>query len=133
VLQENWQLDVAYANGWYFDIGSTGTIDATVDYTFPDTLLVVYVAVGTCTGEMWVADQCEYAATSLEGPKPRKVSATNQQAGQYTIVVWNLGPQSESGVIQIVFTAQLGATSRTYRTELSSRYAGHWATPAQRF
>jgi hypothetical protein len=112
VLQESWQLDANFVDGFYFDIGSTGTIDATVDYTHDDTLLVVYVATGTCTFNMFIADQCEFVATSLDGPRPRTVSATNQRAGTYTIIVWNVGPHSESGVIQVVFAAQAAATTQ---------------------
>jgi len=130
-VQENWDLDVDFAFGWYFNISSTGTIEATADYTFADTTLVVYIASGECTGEMWVADQCEYVASSFDGPKPRMVSATRQPAGRYTVIVWNLGPQSESGVIQVVFTAQPGAASRTGGSDLSSLRP--WPAPAQKF
>lgn len=95
--------------GWYFDISATGTIDATVDYTYADTLLLIYISKGQCTFDQWSNDQCQYVATSFAGGKPRKVTATGQAAGAYTLTVWNVGPQDEAISFQLVFTQAAAA------------------------
>jgi hypothetical protein len=97
-------VPVGYAFGAYFDIAATGTIDATVDYTYGDTLMLIWLAKGRCTEEAFDADQCQYVATSFSGGKPRKVSASGQAAGTYTLVFGSLGPQDESVSYQVVFT-----------------------------
>jgi len=112
-------VPVGYAFGVYFDIGGTGTIDATVDYTYADTLMLVWIAKGRCTGEQFEADQCDFVTSSLTGSKPRKVTATAQPAGTYTLVFGSLGPKDESVSYQIVFTqttaggGAAGASSRS--------------------
>ena len=131
VLDATFPMDVNVGAGGLFDISSTGTIDATVDYTFADNMLVLYIASGECTGDMWAADQCEYVAASFDGPKPRTLSATNQPAGAYTLVILNRGPQAESFAVQVVFTAQPGAASRTGGSNLSS--SRRWPAPVQKF
>lgn len=102
--QSGVSVPVGYAFGAYFDISATGTIDATVDYTYADTLMLVWLAKGRCTEEAFAADQCQYVATSLTGPKPRKVSASGQAAGTYSLVFGSLGPKDESVSYQVVFT-----------------------------
>lgn len=133
VLDGNFPLDANFVIGGFFDLSSTGTIDATVDYTFADTMLALFIATGECTFELFAADQCNYIATSFAGPKPRTVSATNQPAGRYTLVIWNLGPQSESFAVQVVFTAQAGAASRAGGRDLSPSGMPRWPAPARRF
>jgi hypothetical protein len=97
-------LPVEYALLAYFDIMATGTLEATVDYTYADTLMLVWLAKGRCTPEAFLAEQCPYAATSLSGGKPRKVSASGQTAGTYPLIFGNLGPRDESVSYQVVFT-----------------------------
>lgn len=97
-------VPVGYALGEYFDITATGTIDATIDYTYADTLMLVWLAKGRCDGDQFEADQCQFAATSLTGGKPRKVSASGQAAGTYTLILGSLGPKDESVSYQVVFT-----------------------------
>lgn len=133
VLQENIALDVGFFFGWFFDISSTGTIDATVNYTFDDSMVAVWVATGECGPDAFFADQCDYVATSFDGPKPRRVSATSQPAGAYSLIIANFGPQAESFALQVVFTAQAGAASRTGGSDLSSRDARRWTAPTRRF
>jgi hypothetical protein len=97
-------VPVGYALGEYFDITGTGTIDATVDYTYADTLMFIWLAKGRCTSDQFEADQCQYVATSFTGGKPRKVSASGQAAGTYTLILGSLGPKDESVSYQVVFT-----------------------------
>jgi hypothetical protein len=112
-------IAVGFGYGTYFDTSATGTIDATVDYTHADSSVLVWIAKGQCTGEQWVANQCTYVATSFSGGKPRKVTATGQTAGTYTLIVGNLGPKDEAVSMQVVFTqasagGSVGASTRRF-------------------
>ena len=133
VLAGNFELDVNFVTGGLFEISSTGTIDVTVDYTFADSILLTYIAKGNCTFELFNADQCNYVATSFTGPDPRILSATNQSAGAYTHIVWNLGPHRERFATQVIFPPQAGAASRPIGSDISSRRTGEWTAPARRF
>jgi hypothetical protein len=105
VLQQTaFPIEVAYVWLWSFDISGTGTIDATVDYTYSDTNLLVWIARGSCTPQQFVDDVCQFVATSFAGSKPRRVTATNQTAGTYAFLVGNMGPHDESISYQVVFT-----------------------------
>jgi hypothetical protein len=105
VSQGSTDLAVGYAYGVTFDVSPTGTIDATVDYTYADTLLLVWIAKGQCSPEQFNNDQCQFVASSVTGGKPRRVSATGQTAGTYTLIVGSLGPKVEAISYQIVFSA----------------------------
>lgn len=97
-------LPVEYAIGTYFDLSATGTIEATVDHTYADTLLALWIAKGRCASDQFGNGQCQYVVTSFGGSKPRKVSVTGQPAGAYTLIVWNGGVKDESVSYQVVFT-----------------------------
>jgi hypothetical protein len=103
VAQGGQALEVGYAYGFYFNIDATGTLDVTVDYTFPDSLMLVWLAKGRCTPEQFEAEQCTYLTTSFTGGKPRKFSVSSQPAGTYTLIVGNLGPKGESFSYAVVF------------------------------
>jgi hypothetical protein len=119
--------------GRFFDISSTGTINARVNYTFADSLVDVWLARGECTSEMFSADQCNYVATSSDDPpatggmaSETTLFATNQPAGTYTLIISNGGPDEEMFAVQVILIAQASATSRTGGSDLSSRHTGHW-------
>jgi hypothetical protein len=104
-------VPVNYAFGVYFDTTATGTIEATVDYTFADTTLAVWIANGRCTADQFEADQCQMLATSFSGGKPRKVALADRAAGSYTLIAGNAGPRDESVSFQVVFTRSATAGS----------------------
>lgn len=92
-----------------FDTTFPGALDATVDYTYADTRLLLWLAKGLCTPDLAQIEQCNYVATSFAGPKPRKLSATGTTAGQYTLIIGNFGPQDEAISYQVVLTPNAGA------------------------
>jgi hypothetical protein len=113
VLGDSWTAMPANSAGAEgFDIASTGTIDATINYTYDDTVLAVWIAKGSCEFEQWLADACQYVATSMAGSRPRRVSATGQSAGTYTLIIWNVGPREEALSFQVVFTAAASASGQ---------------------
>lgn len=96
-----------------FSTSATGTIDVTVDWTFPANDVDVYLARGACSFEQLVADQCIMAGFSESlTAKPEKVSVPNAAAGTYTLVIANWGPGTESLSYQVTLTAVPGAQSQ---------------------
>ena len=93
-----------------FITDATGTIDATVDYTYEESLISVWIASGVCEFEQFVTGQCQFAAVNFSG-KPVRASATSQPAGTYTLIIGNGGPRDESVSFQVVFTAQASAAT----------------------
>jgi hypothetical protein len=108
--QTGYPLAVNHVLFEYFTIGGTGALDSTVDYTYADTVLLVWIAKGQCTFEQFSAEQCQYVASSFAGGKPRKVTAAGQTAGTYTHIVGNFGPKDEGISYQVVFTQTTAGT-----------------------
>jgi len=111
VLQGNRSLDVNFVSGDYFTTDRAGTLEAVVDYTFANSLILVWIARGECTFDQFTAEQCTYAATSFAGPKPRRVSVTGASAGTYTLILGNAGSQAEALSYQVVLTPSASSAS----------------------
>ncbi len=109
VLQDSQSIPAGYLYAWNFTTSRTGTMDITVDYTYAENTMLVWVARGTCTADQFQAEQCTYAATSFTGSKPRKVSVTGAAAGTFTLIVGNLGPKDDSIAFQVVLTPTASA------------------------
>jgi len=111
-------LPVDYVAGRYFSTSATGTIDVTVDWTFAENTVHVWLAKGQCSFEEFEADTCQYATQSLVSrPKPRILSVPAAAAGTYTLIVANWGPKDESLSYQIVLTSASGASASSIRSE----------------
>jgi hypothetical protein len=111
VLQSGYPIAAGYLYAEFFSTDRTGTIDATIDYTFTTNQIVVWIARGSCTAELFMANQCNYTATSFAGSKPRRVSVTAAAAGTYTLIVGNGGPQDDSVSYQVVLTPTASASA----------------------
>jgi hypothetical protein len=105
VLEGSESLAVDFAFARLFTTDRSGVIDATVDYTRAASQIIIWIAKGQCTAEQFEADRCTYAATSFAGEKPRKVSVTGAAAGEYTLIVGNLGPDDEQVSFRTVLTS----------------------------
>ena len=104
VLQSSYAIELNYVYAEEFSISGAGTVDLTVDYTYSDSQIVIWLAKTPCSFEQLAADQCQFVASSFAGPKPRKVSATGLAAGRYELIIWNAGPHDEGVSYQAVFT-----------------------------
>jgi hypothetical protein len=114
-------LPVDYVAGQYFSTSAAGTLDVTVDWTFTEDTLYVWLAKGQCTFEQFGSDACEYLTQSLAPrPKPGVLSVPGLAAGPYTLIVGNLGPRDESVSYQVVLTST-GAVRRTNAASGESR------------
>jgi hypothetical protein len=110
VLDGKWAIPRNQVQWGAFTTDQPGTLDATIDYTLATDTIVVWLARGTCDVDTFLAQQCQYAATSFAGPKPRKISVTAAAAGTYTLIVWNVGPNDERIAFQVVLTATAPAS-----------------------
>jgi hypothetical protein len=94
-----------------FTTSSAGTVEATVDWTFPTNTVWMFIAMGSCSGQQFAnvacpdgpGCPCQFATGSeASAPKPRVLTVSNAAAGPYTLIVWNLGPREESVSYQVV-------------------------------
>lgn len=76
----------------YFDfsVPEAGRLDTTVDWTFPTSLIGVYlVPANTCDLAEFNARTCNFLVRSESLTKPRKISTPNFAAGNYRWIVAN--------------------------------------------
>lgn len=126
VLEGNFNLPVDFLIRGFFTTTRTGTIVATVDYTFANSQIAVWIARGQCSFEQFVNDECTIAATSLGGADPRVVTHTGAVASPYTIIIYNGGPAEEAFSVQVIHTPS--ATSASTAAGVASPSSqGSWA------
>ena len=109
-------LGAQFLAGIPFDTTTSGTIEATVDWTFARDNVEVYLVRGSCTIDQFNSDTCPFAAFS-ESPtaKPERIRATNQNAGSFTLYIGNRGPDEEAVSFQIFLTPGPGGSSATIK------------------
>jgi hypothetical protein len=105
VIEGNDSLSVGFARGTFFSIDRGGSLEATVDYTSASSQIAVWVARGKCTEDQFNADQCSFAALSMSGDKPRRVTGTGVEKGDYTLITANFGPNEERVSFRVVLTS----------------------------
>jgi hypothetical protein len=104
-------LPVDYVSGRYFSTTAAGTLDITVDRTFRENILLIWLARGQCTFEQFDAESCDYVTQSLGIlTKPTVLSVPAASAGTYTLIVGNIGPGDESVSYQVVLTSASAAS-----------------------
>ncbi len=80
---------------WDFKTPARGTLEVTVDYTSAGNVVALWVTDHVCSYRQFERDDCDYLARSVEGGKPRKVTASNVAEGEYSLFVSNEGPGDE--------------------------------------
>jgi hypothetical protein len=80
---------------WDFTLPVAGTVEATVAYKYDSSRVLVWVTDRVCNPWQFQRDECFYLAKSVEGARPRVVSATGVKTGTYTLFVSNDGPFDE--------------------------------------
>jgi hypothetical protein len=76
-----------------------GILDVTVDWTFQDTWMYVYVAKGTCTYDQLAGKTCPYIVSSeVQFPKPRVVYTVPVAPGTYSIILYNVEKNKKTGI-----------------------------------
>jgi len=96
-----------------FSTGSTGTIEAVVDWSSPANDIDPAIVRGQCTctqvQQAPSVDQLNrvcptVAESSSVTAKPERIVASNQPAGSYTLIVVNFGDTRESFSYQVIHT-----------------------------
>lgn len=126
VVEGNDSLSVGFARGTFFSIDRAGTLEATVDYTSAASQVAVWIARGKCTFEQFDAEQCSFAALSMSGDKPRRVTATGAEKGEYTLITGNFGPIEERVSFRVVLTS-VGSMSSDSQAGPASATEGWYA------
>ena len=95
-----------------FTTTQAGTVEITLDWTFPENDLDPILVKGDCSHDDFLAEQCEIIGFSTsETAKPEKASGT-AEAGTHTIFVANYGPGDETLSYQVVLTPSASASAR---------------------
>ena len=121
-------LQVLELRGVPFTTGATGTITATVDWTFSNDNVEIYLVRGTCTIEQFNNQTCPFVAFSESvSQKPEVARGSSQAAGSFTLYIGNRGPQVESTSYQVTLLSG-GTTSSEHVTHALGHgaSAGRW-------
>lgn len=76
-----------------------GILDVTVDWTFPDTFMFLYIAKGTCDFTQLSTNTCPYVVKSeTQSPKPRFLQTPPIPAGTYSLIFYNVAKAKKSTI-----------------------------------
>jgi len=101
-----------------FTTTATGTVGATVDWTFATSDIDIFLVRGTlpCSVEQFNNDQCPFLGFSVStSAKPERLSVPNLAAGPYTLYIVNFGSSDESLSYEITLTNVPGAAASSMR------------------
>ena len=80
-------------------VSQPGVLDITVDWTFPDTWMYVYLGNTNCTSAQLSGGSCPILISSAtKNPKPRVLVTGKLEAGTYYLVLYNVGRQGNTGI-----------------------------------
>jgi len=107
------QLRVNYIAAVEIRTDARGTLEAGVDWTFPEDSIAVYWTGTPCDIDMFNARECDMPAFSNPAttPKPRYVSVPNAEPGVYLLWIGNRGPNEEAVSFQVTLTTVGAARS----------------------
>ena len=80
---------------WDFTLPVPGTLEVTISYQYDSSKILVWVTDRVCNPWQFERDECFYITKSLEGARPRTLTATGVKAGTYSLFVANDGPHAE--------------------------------------
>jgi hypothetical protein len=89
---------------WDFTTPTPGTVDVTIGYLYDTSRILVWVTDRPCNKWQFERDECFYLAKSVEGPRPRQLTAAGVKAGGYSLFVANDGPHDEQISYQVTLT-----------------------------
>ncbi|HXK12665.1 MAG TPA: hypothetical protein VMT70_23725 [Vicinamibacteria bacterium] len=94
---------------WDLTTPAPGTLNVTISYLNDDSQIHVWVTDRLCSPNQFDRDECNYLTKSLDGPRPRLLTASNVPAGTYSLFVANDGPNDEQ--IGYLVTLTTGSSS----------------------
>jgi hypothetical protein len=76
-----------------------GVLDITVDWTFPDTWMYVYLSKVNCSYQQLSSNACPFLLSSeTQKPKPRVLYTGSLEPGTYYLVLYNVGLNVGPGI-----------------------------------
>ena len=86
-----------------FTTSTSGTLEITVDWAFPTSLMGVYLVKGECTLDQFNLRACDFLVRSEPSlVKPRKLTAGGLAAGTYNLLVANFSEDDEYASVEVV-------------------------------
>jgi len=80
-------------------LSNRGVLDVTVDWTFPDTWMFVYLGKTSCTYEQLSTNSCPFLISSeTKDPKPRVIVSQMLEPGTYYVVLNNVIRDPRTGI-----------------------------------
>jgi hypothetical protein len=80
-------------------VSQKGTVDGTVDWTFPDTWMYVYFGQQRCDLATLTAEKCAFLLRSeTQQPKPRVFTTGQIDAGTYYLYLYNVPKDNRLGI-----------------------------------
>jgi hypothetical protein len=110
-----------------FTTAATGTLDITVDWTFPASPFGVYVVRGECNLDQFNARACNFLTRSETGQKPRMITLPSFAAGSYFLLIGNFSEVDESFSLQVGLTTGGGVSSADTANAAAERPDGRFA------
>ena len=105
LFQSGGSLPAHSADFESFTTTTSGRVDVTLDWTFPSSLMAVWVAQGACNFDQFKAGTCNYLLQQASPPKPLKGSIANVPAGTYVLIIGNASDVSESVAVSVVLSS----------------------------
>jgi hypothetical protein len=105
ITEQGWQLEPLSFSAVDISItgSGSGSVEATVEWTFASDDVDLYVTATACTTAQFAVEACAYKAKADgTGTKPERVSFSVSAGDTYRFWIVNFGPQSESGTFQAV-------------------------------
>jgi hypothetical protein len=80
-------------------LSQRGVLDLTVDWTFPDTWMYVYLGNTNCTYDQLSGHTCPFLISSeTKNPKPRVLFSESLAPGTYYLVLYNVPRDRRTGI-----------------------------------
>ncbi len=105
---------------------ASGTLRATVDWTFSESDIDVGLFGGECSFEQFLAGQCPMIAISASTTAKPEVITGSAPVGTYTLFIENTTPRDETVSYQVVLTPSASASASK-----GSRPAAAWPRKVQ--
>ena len=83
-----------------------------ISYLYDDSQILVWVTNRVCNRWQFERDECFYLTKSLEGPRPRRLTASGVEAGGYSLFVANDGPHDEQVGYEVLLTPSASGSGR---------------------
>lgn len=95
-----------------FTTSQAGSLEVTLDWTFPENDLDPIMVKGDCSHDDFLAQRCETIGFSSSDTAKPEVATGTAEAGTHTFFVANFGPGDETLSYQIVLTPNASASAR---------------------